>query len=197
VSAAATFRRPTPQGAFSGNTAAAAMRRHKRRGGYRLAGAYFMARRYDEAIAELRRVLERDPTLSRAHGRLGWAYARKGMYREALAESEKCGPHPACQARVTVWAHAVAGHADRALAVIEQMKLGRPDPVPSMYFARAYAGVGRPDETLSWLEKAYQDRDPDLIFLRIDPDWDLLRGNPRFAALIRRVGIPPSGPAPS
>jgi hypothetical protein len=58
-------------------------------------------------------------------------------------------------------------------------------------FAKAYAAVGDSDRAFDWLAKAIEARDSELVFLRVEPDMDNLRSDPRFQDLLRRVGLPP------
>jgi TolB-like protein/Flp pilus assembly protein TadD len=154
--------------------------------------AYYMARRYDDAIAELRPLVEIDQSFALGHLFLAMAYAWRGSYQQALAEADKCGEFEDwCLARAVVLSHARTGQPERGLEAIGRMKvIARTRAVDAIQFARAYAALGRRDDSLAWLEKAYSGRNIDLIMLRVDSDWDLLRGDSRFADLIRRVGIP-------
>jgi len=63
--------------------------------------------------------------------------------------------------------------------------------VSSYYFALGYAGLGEKDQAFTWLEKAYEERSGFLPNLKVNPIWDPLRSDPRFADLIRRVGLQP------
>jgi hypothetical protein len=60
----------------------------------------------------------------------------------------------------------------------------------AFYIAIAYTTLGRKDEAFAWLEEAYSNRDPWLPFLAVHPEFDRLHGDPRFDALVRRIGIP-------
>jgi TolB-like protein len=150
-----------------------------------LGRTYYWARRYDEASVHLRRALELDPD-GGWNGFLAYAYAQKGLFPEALAEAGKCGA--ACLPSAA-YVHARAGHTEEALRILGQVTGPAGHTLPNAV-ARVYAALGRPDDAMAWLEKAYQVRDYYLIFLRIEPGWDPLRSDPRFADLIRRVGIP-------
>jgi hypothetical protein len=52
-----------------------------------------------------------------------------------------------------------------------------------------YNGLDESDETFVWLEKAYDERDARLTFIKVDPKWNKLRSDPRFAAIIKRMGL--------
>ncbi len=83
-----------------------------------------------------------------------------------------------------------AGDADGASAVLEQLKSASASKyVPPHNIAMIYNGLDENDEALAWLEKAYDHRDVRLSFLRVDPKWDSQRTDPRFAAILRRIGL--------
>ncbi|MDQ3134030.1 MAG: hypothetical protein M3Q76_04375 [Acidobacteriota bacterium] len=63
--------------------------------------------------------------------------------------------------------------------------------VPPYHIALIYNGLGERDETLVWLERGFQQRDPRMIFLKVEPKWNNLRSDPRFTDLVRRVGLEP------
>jgi tetratricopeptide (TPR) repeat protein len=154
--------------------------------------SYFVARRYEEAVTELRHAVAFNPSFLLAHMFLAEAYAQEGDYDGALAEGEFCGDRYWCMPRATGYAAALAGHTDKAMAVVTRLReFAAKQRVPPIYFAYVYAGLRRNDEAFSWLERAFEERHSDLIFLRVQPEWDPIRNDPRLADLIRRVGIPP------
>lgn len=61
--------------------------------------------------------------------------------------------------------------------------------VPSFFITIVYIGLGEKDRAFEWLEKAYQERHPHLVNLKVQPVYDPLRSDPRFADLVRRVGL--------
>jgi hypothetical protein len=122
------------------------------------------------------------------------------MYREALVELEKAGVTATSDDPGDLMTigrfHARAGHQGEALQALERMEcLARAGNVSVDAFAMIYAALGRRDEAFAWLEKGYKERRFWLIFLRCDSDWEPLRGDPRFADLARRIGIPESSQA--
>jgi len=71
------------------------------------------------------------------------------------------------------------------------LKLSKERHVPPYHIALIYNGLGERDETLVWLERGFQQRDPRMIFLKVEPKWNNLRSDPRFTDLVRRVGLEP------
>jgi TolB-like protein/Tfp pilus assembly protein PilF len=155
----------------------------------------YLARRFDEAIEQCRKTLELDPSFTPVHGTLGHVYAAKGMYREALAEYEKfatlSGGSPGSTALVG-YAHARLGQRSYALRVLDQLRAAsKRRYVPAVSFAIVYVGLGEKEHAFLWLEKAYDERTNSLAYLKVQATWDPLRSDPRFADLVRRIGLPP------
>lgn len=156
-----------------------------------LAHTYTFARRYDEAIAEFKRAIALDPSLETPHVLLAFVYDCKRMYREALEELGHANMAEIHVLGIAGYIHAHAGHTARAIEILEEMKaLARKRYVSSYWVAVIEAALGRRDAALASLEKAYQERTFLMIFLKVSPEWDSLRGDSRFTDLVRRVGIP-------
>ena len=161
---------------------------------YLRAVQYFVARKFDQAIEELRRTLEMAPDLFLAYVVLAQAYAGKGLYREAMAELDKapaiCRDIPAV-AGLRGYIHGLLGERAEALQIIEQFKaISKQRYVPGFYIALVYAGLRDSDQAFDWLEKSREERFVRLAYLAREPLWDPIRSDPRFAELVRRVGIP-------
>ena len=162
---------------------------------------YFLSRRHDRAIEILRQALEMDPNFIRARLNLALEYARMGKYDEALTEEKKAfemtgGPIREDGTRrindILAVIYAQAGRKAEALKIIadmdEQEKQGR----YTYPFIRAgvYAGLGDKEQAFKWLEKAYAARSPGMVDMRGALLFDKIRDDPRFADLMRRVGLP-------
>ena len=89
-------------------------------------------------------------------------------------------------------AYAVSGQRDEALETLDQLKQNAGQRYVSGFsFALVYAGLGEKDQAFQWLEKSYQDRAPDMVQLKVDPMLDSLHSDPRFADLVKRMGLGP------
>ncbi|HEV1993723.1 MAG TPA: protein kinase, partial [Candidatus Acidoferrum sp.] len=134
-----------------------------------MANQLYLARRFDEAIEQDRKTLELDPSFPGSHFGLGFSYAAKGMYREALAEFAKL-PRGWGDPFVA-YAHGRLGERSQALRILDRLKaVSKQEPVHADAFAVIYLGLGEKDQTFAWLEKAYEEHD--LIFLstlKLDP----------------------------
>jgi adenylate cyclase len=161
---------------------------------HNLAEQLYYARRFDEAIEQCRKTLEMDPSFSLTHSLLARVYLAKGMYREAKAESENylaLTPHNPAAVASLAYTHARAGEGSRALQLLDELTaLSKQRYVPSYLFALVYAGLGEKDQAFAWLEKAYEERSGGLPYLKVNPSWDPLRGDPRFEALAAKVFTP-------
>jgi DNA invertase Pin-like site-specific DNA recombinase len=90
-----------------------------------------------------------------------------------------------------VRAYAVAGRRAEALKVLDELTArSRQRHVPAYYIALIYAALGEKDNAFAWLDRAYTQRSWYLTSLKVDPKVDSLRSDPRFADLVRRVGLP-------
>jgi len=157
--------------------------------------ALHYARRYDEAIDYLRKTLEMDPNFARVHWYLGMPYEQKGMYKEAIAEFEKAlslsGGSPSMMAALG-HAYALAGRGPEARKILAQLQeLSRARYISPFDIATVHAGLGDQERAFEWLEKSYADRSWGLFRLKVDPWFDRLRPDPRFANLLRRMNLAP------
>jgi DNA-binding winged helix-turn-helix (wHTH) protein/TolB-like protein/Flp pilus assembly protein TadD len=162
-----------------------------------LAQALLYARRYDEAITECRKALEMDPNFLHAHWTLGLSYIYKGMYEQALRALEKSVPPtgdclcPDEQSAIGL-AYALSGQRGQARKVIDELKRqSERRYLPPAAMAAIYGALGEKDQAFRWLDRAYDQRDNILVLLRVEPMFDPLRSDPRFADLLRRVGLTP------
>jgi tetratricopeptide (TPR) repeat protein len=120
---------------------------------------------------------------------LGDVYAEKGMYADSISQFLKSGDGPDSLGHLGN-AYARAGQVKLARKSISQLEeLVRKNGVGRYEIALVYAGLGKKQEALKWLEEAYDAHDVGLVYLKVDPCLDPLRSDPRFDDLVRRVGL--------
>jgi len=158
----------------------------------KLGVTYYYGREYGPAIVQLRKTIEMDPRFPLAHLYLGLTYEQQGKFPDAIAEFQKgleLGENPMLLGSLV---HAYGASGKRAEAEKELKKLveGAKTKFVSPYFlATACAGLGNKDEAFQWLETAYRERADWMTYLKVDPEFDSLRSDPRYADLLRRVGL--------
>ena len=159
-----------------------------------VAMCYNWMRQYDKAIAEARKAIELDPNFPQNYVRIGMAQAGKGMYEEAIVELSmaiKSGQQFPGVRGMLGYVYALAGKRTEAQGVLEEMngllqgRFGFAFPI-----ARIHAALGEKDQAFEWLRKACDERDSQVIWLKVDPTMDSLRADPRFIRL-KDMGLPP------
>jgi tetratricopeptide (TPR) repeat protein len=154
----------------------------------------YFARRFDLAIEHCQEVIQLDPSLPEAHGLLGLCYAHMGDYALALSSCEKVtelGGDAILRAASASSVYAMAGQQDTAQRLVQELVAAQDVRyIRYIFLAQASIGLGNDQRTLEWLEKAYEQHDPLLVFLQAGPDFESLSGHPRFRRLLRRIGLP-------
>jgi serine/threonine protein kinase/tetratricopeptide (TPR) repeat protein len=152
------------------------------------------ARQNDQSVEQLRKTLEMDPNFVLAHHRLGLVYEQQGKYEEAIAEFKQVVNLTSGKSLgIAALSHAYAMSGQRAEAqkllaeLQEQSKVRFVSPTS---VAVIFAALGDKDQAFAWLEKAEKGHDGILVRLKVDSRFDSLRSDPRFADLVRRVGLP-------
>jgi len=162
-----------------------------------LGEAFYYTRQYDQAIEQQQRTLELDPNLFVARAFLALAYLQKSMNEEAIAEFEKqvVISHSRVWALADLgYAYATTGRGPEAQRMLDQVnQLSRQEFVPADAMAHIYVGRGEKGKAFEWLEKGYERHSLGLagVDLKVDPLWDPLRSDPRFADLLRRMNLQP------
>jgi tetratricopeptide (TPR) repeat protein len=158
---------------------------------------YEFSRQSDRAIAQFHSTLARDSGFVRAWTDLGGTYLHRGEYHRALENLSKAiaGSSPGGGGAVdprTYLAEALArvGKQDSARAILAKLLNERRNRyVPPLNIARIFVALGDVDSAFQWFDRAYEEHDPDLIILDVNPSYDAVREDPRFQALLRRVGF--------
>jgi serine/threonine protein kinase/tetratricopeptide (TPR) repeat protein len=154
------------------------------------------ARQYDEALAVCKKVANENPTFAQAHACLANAYWGKHMYPQSIEERKASAKFSGDQNQ-SEFASAVeqgfrsGGWKGADTKAIETLQARRKTGHASSYFiATLYARLGDTDQAFRWLNTAYQEHDWMLIGLKTNASFDSIRSDPRFAELVRKVGLP-------
>ena len=162
-----------------------------------MAIAFYFARQYDQGIEELRQGLELSPNHFALHFRLGQAYLQKRKYEEAIQEMQKAATLSGRSTENLAGlgqAYAAAGLKEELQQVLDELNDQSKERYVSPYYvAKIYASLGEREQAFTWLEKAYQERNPDFIELKVEPLLDPIRSDARFQDLLRRVGLSTEG----
>jgi serine/threonine-protein kinase len=153
----------------------------------------YYARDYDGAIEHAKKSLELDPNFNSAHRLLSLAYQGKKMFEEAIAENRLWGEleDNRNDARIALaQLYAAAGKRTEALNLIEGLNEENLS-VGNLFrgIGLVYASLGEPDLAFAWLEKSFEHKAESLASLKVDPKVDGLRGDPRYHALLKKVGL--------
>ena len=159
-----------------------------------LAGRLLVAGRVDEALEQLQKTLEMDPHFAPAHQTLGWAYLNQGKHEEAIREFQRAiqlsGSDDTDLMLDLGYAYAAVGNREEASRILVKLKkLHERRLVPSGSIAILYGALGELNEAFAWLEKAYEERDPELTYLKVGRRFEPLRHDPRFGKLLLRMGL--------
>lgn len=155
---------------------------------------YYLSREYGQAITRFREWIEMDPGFFLGHFDVGLAYAQAGQMQEAIAAFQRAmelsGRSPLCLAGLG-YAYARAGRAAEARQVLAELEtLSKRRYVSALYPAAIYVALGDKDRAFDWLERAVDERSTYVVQINVEPVFDLLRSDPRFRALLRRMNFP-------
>ena len=159
-----------------------------------LGDVLFYARRFDDAIAIYRKALELDPNFLAGHSDLARALEESGRVEEAIRSYERAidlaGTSVADPSIGLGHAYAAGGRREEALAVLDELKRRRDRQFVSPWgLASIYARRGEREAALDWLERAYAEHDSTLVWVKVHPRFDPLRAEPRFLALLEKMGL--------
>lgn len=154
--------------------------------------SHYWARQYDLAIEQFQRALELYPNFWLPHLYLGWTRLQRGELGKAnedLTAAFKLDDNPWTVASLA-HASAVSGDRSRVAELLAELRNRTERQFVAPYFvARIYTGLGDKEQALAWLEKAYEARDECITWLKVDPTMESLDTDPRYAVLLRRVGL--------
>ena len=159
-----------------------------------VAEVFIAMHRDDEAKDQLKKTLDLDPNFPGAHLTSGMFYAQQGKLEEALHEMQKVreivGPDNAFGIQGLGYVYAKAGKRDEAVKILNRLiELSRQGFTRSTQIAQVYLGLGEMDKTFEWLEKSYEEQNNQLGYLKVVSVWDDLRSDPRYHALLKKIGL--------
>ena len=153
----------------------------------------YFARRYDEAIAQGLKIVEMNPEFAEIHEYLKRCYDQKGMYREAIAARQTRRKLAGFDSPETAALKAAADASNRDVYWRKRLEQETDDAhreMPANYdTAEIFAQLGEKEKAFEWLEKAFQERIYTMMYLKVAPNLDPLRSDPRFDDLLRRAGL--------
>jgi serine/threonine protein kinase/tetratricopeptide (TPR) repeat protein len=156
--------------------------------------AFYMARRFDEAIEQLEKTVELDPNYPVTYWILCLLHRKMGRYDLAIAEGEKgvtlSGGSILMRAALAQTL-ATAGRKKEAIQILDELTtLSKQKYVAPYFLAGIHIGLDETDRAMECLETCFKEHSHWLIYLHLDPGMDVLRSSPRFQDLLRRIGLP-------
>jgi TolB-like protein len=153
----------------------------------------YWAREYRQAVEQLEKTLELDPNFGLAHVYLAFALIQQGRHDEAIAAIQKSMEHtgymPLAISKLGL-AYSLRGDRVKAHEVLREAQARfRELGFPSTVLAEIHGGLGDRDKFFECLNRAYDERSPLLPWLKIYPEYDAMRTDPRYDELLRRLGL--------
>ncbi len=154
----------------------------------------YYARRYDEAIRKYQNNLEMYPDFIMSHRELGWVYAEKSMFEEAIQSVQRAialerSAYNLAQLAIV---YAIAGQKDEAYAILNELLSTRQtEHLAATEFVWIYTALGDFDQVFRWLERSYQEHSGWPFDIKANPMAEPLRSDPRYAPFLRKMGLEP------
>jgi serine/threonine-protein kinase len=160
--------------------------------GVTLGRMYYCERDYERAIEQCRKTLDLHPKSWDAYFVLGSAFAQQKMFPDAIAAIESI--HTSTDNGMVVsllgYVYGLRDRVNEARAALVQLdEMSKRKYVRRYYRSIIYLGLRNRSDALKYLEKSYEERDPSLIYLAVSPEWDGMREDPRFRALLEKIGL--------
>jgi adenylate cyclase len=159
-----------------------------------LASVLRFSRKHAQSVEQCQRVLQLDPRYSYALQVMGLAYSHLGRHADAAATLELATrqepEHPVLVASLG-YVYGVSDNKTGAQQMLDTLAdLAKRKYVSRGLVAWVHAGLRDNDQAFEWLDKAFEQRSDMMIFLKFDPSWDNLRGDPRYKQMLLKVGFP-------
>jgi tetratricopeptide (TPR) repeat protein len=155
---------------------------------------FHWARQHGRALEQCLEVLATDPECAMAYQVVGLAAMAQSLFDEAITAlrwaMDRFGG--SIVPGFLGMAYGRAGQHEQAREILAQLEQqARAEPVPAICFAWIHIGLGDFDQAFDWMERAYTEHDPHLLWLRVGPQYDPLRGEPRYKPLLDKLNLPP------
>ncbi|NIM59569.1 MAG: protein kinase [Candidatus Aminicenantes bacterium] len=154
---------------------------------------FYQEGKYNQAIEQCQKAIEIDATFHWAHANLGAAYLQKSLFKEAIAEFKKAKSLSGGSSAYNAWlslAYAMESNRKEAFKILEKLiKPSKERIVPMFQIVLVYTSLKDNDKAFEWLEKAYEERSFDLTSIKTEPVLDSLRPDPRFTAMLKKMGL--------
>jgi TolB-like protein/class 3 adenylate cyclase/thioredoxin-like negative regulator of GroEL len=153
---------------------------------------YYRARHYKEAEEYLKKTIEMQPGYPRAHRNLARVYMVRGMYRESIAEFEKALVNAKDNPTVLGYlGYAYGRYQEKQKAQQVLNNLKKPSGAKNVAgeIALVYIGLGEKDLAFEWLDRAIQELSTVLLQIKVDPEFDAIRDDPRYHTVLKRMGL--------
>jgi len=152
-----------------------------------------LARRYDEAQEQLKKTIEMDPNFGQAHFYLGILYNDKGMYKEAISEIQQAigltGGLSGAFGHLG-YAYAMLGQKDEAEKILHGLEeRSKEEYIGTTTLMLIHTALGEINKWFECLEKAIEERDPSLSLMKVLPEFNIVRSDPRFKAFLKKMNL--------
>ncbi|MDX6612325.1 MAG: eukaryotic-like serine/threonine-protein kinase, partial [Blastocatellia bacterium] len=163
--------------------------------GVNVAFVYLLKNDPSSAIEQCQRIIELNPNFPGVHGFLGFAYLKQRRHQEATSEFQKAvelSGRASGYLNSLGYCYAVTGRRSDALHILKELEemYARHEAI-GQNLAGVYAALGEKDRAFAWLEKGFEHRSGELPYITTDFDFENLRSDPRYADLVRRMGLQP------
>jgi len=150
--------------------------------------AFLRARQYDAALIELRARSEAQPADCVVHSMLSNVYFYKGMAKEYLQEMKLCTPDRVGELEQAFQRGGINGVLEWQLGDLK--KAAEKEYISPLAFAKAYVRLGRKEDSVRALQQSYEDHEAWLVHIQNDPDLDVMHSDPRYQAIVKKMGLP-------
>jgi TolB-like protein/DNA-binding winged helix-turn-helix (wHTH) protein/Tfp pilus assembly protein PilF len=155
--------------------------------------AFYMAREYDMSVEQLLKMIEAEPSYAVAHYFLGFSREQRGELKEAIKEFQKAvalsGGEPSYLAGLA-HAYALSGDQQKSRAICKKLQeRAHTEYVSSYDIALIYAGLREKQQVLEWLKRAYEEDDPNMNLLNVEPAFDDFHLDAAFRDMLQRMGL--------